>query len=168
MITGDYVRMMASYGAWQNEAHLEACSALSEADLKADRGAFFGSIAGTANHLLWGDKMWLSRFAGTPGPSQPAARHMEETKDWAEFEVERRAADAAIIAWATDLKDAALKEDLTWHSGILARDFTKPLAYCIPHFFNHGTHHRGQVHAMLTAAGAKTEDTDLILTPGLA
>jgi dimethylsulfoniopropionate demethylase len=30
---------------------------------------------------------------------------------------------------------------------------SKPYALCVVHFFNHQTHHRGQVHAMLTAPG---------------
>jgi uncharacterized damage-inducible protein DinB len=37
--------------------------------------------------------------------------------------------------------------------------------FCVTHFFNHQTHHRGQVHAMLTAAGAKPGDTDLFIMP---
>ena len=39
----------------------------------------------------------------------------------------------------------------------------KPLGLLVPHLFNHQTHHRGQVHAMLTAAGERTGDTDLML-----
>tara|TARA_R100001440_G_scaffold51718_1_gene71662 strand:- start:595 stop:708 length:114 start_codon:yes stop_codon:yes gene_type:complete len=33
------------------------------------------------------------------------------------------------------------------------------------HFFNHQTHHRGQVHAMLTAASQDAPVTDLIFMP---
>ncbi|MEM6727609.1 MAG: DinB family protein, partial [Pseudomonadota bacterium] len=53
--------------------------------------------------------------------------------------------------------------DLSWFSGALGRDVTKPLAFCVAHFFNHQTHHRGQIHAMLTAAGHVPPDTDLFL-----
>jgi uncharacterized damage-inducible protein DinB len=31
------------------------------------------------------------------------------------------------------------------------------------HVFNHQTHHRGQAHALITAAGESTDDTDLFL-----
>jgi uncharacterized damage-inducible protein DinB len=31
----------------------------------------------------------------------------------------------------------------------------------VTHFFNHQTHHRGQVHALLTGFGEQTGDTDL-------
>jgi uncharacterized damage-inducible protein DinB len=41
----------------------------------------------------------------------------------------------------------------------------RPRALCIAHFFNHQTHHRGQIHAMLTAAGARPGNTDLFLMP---
>lgn len=165
MITGDYVRMMARYGAWQNAAHLEACAGLSAEALAMDRGAFFGSIEATANHLLWGDKIWLSRFAGTPGPEKPGPESVRETANWAEFEAARRAVDAAIAAWAHEVADEDLAGDHTWFSGVLGREITKPMALCVTHFFNHGTHHRGQMHAMLTAAGVKTADTDIFVMP---
>ena len=45
------------------------------------------------------------------------------------------------------------------------REVTQPMQTCIVHFFNHQTHHRGQVHAMLTAAGAKPGPTDLPFMP---
>ena len=71
MITSDYVRTMASYNRWQNENLYGAAGTLTDAQRKEQRGAFFGSIHGTLNHLLWGDQMWMSRFAGTPKPKAP-------------------------------------------------------------------------------------------------
>ena len=71
MITVGYVRAMAEYNLWQNENQYGAADGLDDAARKAPRGAFFGSIHATLNHLLWGDQMWMSRFAGTPKPSVP-------------------------------------------------------------------------------------------------
>jgi uncharacterized damage-inducible protein DinB len=50
---------------------------------------------------------------------------------------------------------------LAWYPGDGFTRIEKPKALCIIQFFNHQTHHRGQVHAMLTAAGAKPEPTNL-------
>ena len=77
----------------------------------------------------------------------------------------RIAADKDIIGWATDLTQEDLAGTLTWYSGAAGRDETRPLAMLITHFLNHQTHHRGQVHCLLTAAGARPDDTDLFLMP---
>ena len=74
MIDADYARTMARYTAWQNESVINAASGLDEAARCADRGAFFGSIAGTLNHLLWGDRIWMNRFAGIDEPKGATIR----------------------------------------------------------------------------------------------
>ena len=166
MIDPDYVQSMAAYNGWQNKNLYDAADSLSDADRRADRGAFFGSIHATLSHLLWGDLRWMSRFADIEPPIQPnIPASVNECADWEELKARRLAADQAIIGWAAELSPEDLAGDLTWYSGAAGRDETRPLAMLITHFFNHQTHHRGQVHAMLTAAGAKPDDTDLFLMP---
>jgi uncharacterized damage-inducible protein DinB len=165
MITPAYAQTMARYNAWQNRSHMAAADTLDDAARRADRGAFFGSITATLSHLLWGDSIWLARFgAGDPPPGTPrdsAALY----DDWATYKATRTATDAHLIAWADALTPADLAGDLGWYSGVLGREVSKPRAVIITHIFNHQTHHRGQVHAMLTAAGARPDDTDLIFMP---
>lgn len=166
MISTDYIRLMARYTLWQNAGMTEAATTLDEAGRMADRGAFFGSIAGTLNHLLWGDRLWLSRFAGTAAPRTGSiAESTGETPDWDSYRTERTATDALIARWAETLDPAWLDGELSWWSGAAGREVTKPKAALVVHFFNHGTHHRGQVHAMLTAAGARPQDTDIPFMP---
>ena len=81
--------------------------------------------------------------------------------DWGELKLQRAAADDTILDWADNLDAAWLAGDLTWDSAAAKREVTKPAAVLVTHFFNHQTHHRGQIHAMLTAAGAVPDDTDL-------
>jgi len=66
MISREYCQLMASYNHWMNERLYAVCSEFSDAERRRDRGAFFSSIHGTLNHLLWGDRMWLGRFVGPP------------------------------------------------------------------------------------------------------
>jgi uncharacterized damage-inducible protein DinB len=73
--------------------------------------------------------------------------------------------DARILRWAEGLNAVDLKGDLRWYSGALGCDMVKSIDLCITHFFNHQTHHRGQIHAMLTAAGATAPVTDLFIMP---
>ena len=166
MISRAYMQTMADYNRWQNSSLYGAAANLSEEERRADRGAFFGSIHATLSHLFWGDKMWLQRF-GQPvnilQESIPAS--VDEFADWDEMVRERQAVDQQIINWAAGFDEARLGEDLTWFSGAMGRDVSKPLALLIVHFFNHQTHHRGQVHAMLTAAGQRPDDTDLPFKP---
>ncbi len=164
MITPDYVRAMASYNRWQNENLYGAADQLGDQQRKQQRGAFFGSIHATLNHLLWGDQMWMSRFAGTPPPKgKRPADSTAERETWAELKEARAAFDATIIDWAGCIDQPWLSGDLTWFSGAAGREVTRPRALLITHFFNHQTHHRGQVHCMLTQCGVKPGDTDLSL-----
>jgi uncharacterized damage-inducible protein DinB len=56
-----------------------------------------------------------------------------------------------------------------WFSASVQRDLRHPRSFLVTHFFNHQTHHRGQAHALITACGEKTGDTDLFLVvPGPA
>ena len=127
MITADYVRTMASYNGWQNENLYGAAGSLTDAQRKEQRGAFFGSIHGTLNHVLWGDQMWMSRFAGTPKPKSAGISGSSAMyEDWDELARERRAFDQVIMAWADNLDPAWLEGDLTWHSGATGREMTKP------------------------------------------
>lgn len=163
MIDKSFVTTMAAYNAWQNQSLYGAADRLTDEARRQDRGAFFGSIHATFCHLLWGDRMWLSRFAGTPKPSVPGSESARMIEPWGELAAERRATDALIADWAAELSPDWLAGDLTWVSGISRRELTRPKTLLVAHFFNHQTHHRGQVHAMLTAAGAKPDDTDLML-----
>jgi uncharacterized damage-inducible protein DinB len=166
MITPAYVRAMASYNRWQNETLYAAASTLTDAQRKEPRGAFFGSIHATLNHLVWADQIWMSRFAGTPQPKAATVpTSVDMYPDWDDLVRERRAFDEVIIGWAERLDPAWLEGDLTWYSGAAGREVTKPKAVLLTHFFNHQTHHRGQVHCMLTQCGAKPGVTDLSFQP---
>ncbi len=114
-------------------------------------------------HILWGDRQWMSRFDGWERPTTPIKQSAQMIADFAELRTEREKADANISRWAAKVDDAWLAEDLTWFSGAANRQVTAQLGLLVTHFFNHQTHHRGQVHAMLTAAGQETGDTDLFL-----
>ncbi len=164
MIGRDYCVTMARYNAWQNHSIYTAAAGLDDAARDRDRGAFWGSIRKTLAHLCWGDQIWIARFDGGPGPDIGAVEALKQY-DWSDLWARRPQVDARISSWAYHLEDGELEGDLTWHAGFLGRDLTRSKALCVMQLFNHQTHHRGQVHAMLTAAGAEPDDTDLPLMP---
>jgi len=163
MITPAYARTMAAYNAEMNRRLYAAASRLTDEARRQQRGAFWGSIHGTLNHLLWGDRIWMSLFAGWPKPEFGLKQSAGMIEDFAELRATREATDADLSAWAEQLDDAWLGADQTWFSGSAQRTLSKPRTLLVVHLFNHQTHHRGQAHAMLTAAGEQTGDTDLFL-----
>ena len=89
-------------------------------------------------------------------------------EDWEELKVARRDFDKTILGWAEDLAPEWLAGNVTWFSGLTGSEMTMQAPILVMHLFNHQTHHRGQAHAMLTAAGAKPDDTDLMLVDARA
>jgi uncharacterized damage-inducible protein DinB len=168
MISPSYVRTMARYNAWQNANIYGASGRLSDAQRKEDRGAFFRSIHATLNHILWADQMWLMRFGAAPKPPKLSiADGLAMFGDWDALLAERRRFDAVIEDWADHMEPSALEGDLKWVSGATGREMTSPKGLIVTHIFNHQTHHRGQIGAVLTGFGIKPDVTDLPFGPDL-
>ena len=165
MIDVAYVQRMSRYNRWQNENVYGVADRLSEAERRKERGAFFGSIHNTLSHLLWADRIWMSRFASWPKPEGGIPQSVALFPEWQGLKAERNDSDTRLIDWADTLDPAWIKGDMTWFSGAINREVTKPRWQLLAHLFNHQTHHRGQVHAMLTQAGGKPHDTDLFVMP---
>ena len=166
MITPQLVQQLARYNRWQNASIYGAADTLPAEERQKDRGAFWGSIEATLHHLLWGDRLWLSRLGGGEGPN---AKSMPETivegVDWDTLKDLRKQQDEAIAAWADGVQQAYLDSMFTYVSAANGREFSQNVGLLTIHMFNHQTHHRGQAHAMLTAAGAKPDDTDIPFMP---
>ena len=69
---------------------------LSDADYRSERGAFFGSVHRTLNHLLVSDRIWMRRFTGD-GPTYTAS--MLSRTRIATLRRDREAEDKRIIGW---------------------------------------------------------------------
>jgi uncharacterized damage-inducible protein DinB len=143
MIDAEYCQTMAAYNGWMNRKVYEAAAALSDQERKADRGAFFRSIHSTLNHILWGDRVWLSRFNHKTYPAGGIGVDLFDEFD-ALLEA-RQAMHCEIITWATQLDNAQLVGTLTWFSGVAQRALSRSRCLCVTQMFNHQTHHRGQV-----------------------
>jgi uncharacterized damage-inducible protein DinB len=172
----DNYRYLARYNSWFNERLYDACEQLSDEERKRDRGAFFGSIHSTLNHVLWGDRLWLARFAAQegaePGPlgggvlDLPAGAVHETVlyAHWAELRNARARLDVAIECWlaATPADFPARTMHYSNTKGVRREH---PAWMGFTHLFNHQTHHRGQVTALLMQAGVDPGVTDLIALP---
>jgi uncharacterized damage-inducible protein DinB len=169
MITPAHAQMMSRYNRWQNQSLYTAADQLSDALRKQMRGAFFGSIHGTLSHILFGDQIWLYRFTGDetlkPTGATTIAESVTAVPDWADLKQRRMSVDETLIGWTERLTPTDLTGDVAWYSGALSRTVTRPKWLLVTHMFNHQTHHRGQVHCLLTQFGQKPADTDIPFMP---
>ncbi len=165
-MTPDHARVMARYNRWMNDKLYAVASELGDAERKADRGAFFGSIHRTLNHLLLADRVWLGRFTGAAlrdgemGPGGIRSLDQELYGDFDELRRERAKTDDDIAAFVATLTDETLAGDLRFVRRGAANAF--PLWQAVAHLFNHQTHHRGQVTTLLVQAGRDPGVTDLV------
>ena len=158
-----FVRTMAAYNAEMNRRIYAAAQRLPEPERRLARGAFWGSIHGTLCHLLWGDRMWMSRFDDWPKPTVSQKDSATLIDDFGELARARIEADERISSWAERVSEEWLAQEQVWFSASINRELRQPRSLLVTHFFNHQAHHRGQAHAMITACGEKTGDTDLFL-----
>lgn len=162
--------LLASYNASMNTRLYAAAAALPKDALLADRGAFFGSIMGTLNHIVAGDTIWLRRFMGhpasfsslqamadIPAPSGLAHIYSDDLDKLLEHRVRL---DAITSALAAEVRDADLAQVLTYRNS--RGECRKHFGSLLLHLFNHQTHHRGQATTLLSQSGVDVGVTDLL------
>ena len=164
---------MARYNQWINERLYTCAAGLSDEERKRDRGAFFGSIHGTLNHLFVADKVWLGRFA-QQGPAFPmlddevlampafTGLDMQLFTDFEAMRQHRATMDAAIVAFAQALTPGFVSMTMRY-ANTRGVPRSHPMWQALSHFFNHQTHHRGQVTTLLMQAGVDPGVTDAIV-----
>jgi len=153
--------MYAAYNAWVNERLYDAAARVPDAEYRRDRGAFFGSLHGTLNHLLVGDRIWMHRFTGEGVEPRELEGILYE--NFSELRAERRAEDARIRAYIAGLTERDLGGILSYRSTRSPAELEQHLAPLLLHFFNHQTHHRGQAHCLLTAITGEAPSFDLLI-----
>ena len=161
----DYAKTLAAYNRWMNDRIYAACAKLSDEERKRDAGAFFKSVHGTLNHILLGDRVWFGRFVGVPFVVN--ALNQELYADFAELRAQRSRTDEDIIAWVNSLTDTEFDGQMSYMSTVNPQLRTYPFWVAVTHFFNHQTHHRGQVTTLLMQRGIDPGVTDLIWLPEL-
>ena len=159
-----HFQSLARYNRLANGILYDACARLSDDVRKQVRPAFFKSIHGTLNHIMVGDRIWLARFEGGEAPSTSLDAILHE--DFAALRQAREAEDARIEALLGGLDAQLLGESIrylnnegNWHED--------PVILLLAHFFNHQTHHRGQIHDMLcqTEVAPPVLDMHRVLRP---
>lgn len=167
----DQFKLFAEYNKLMNRRLMESAGKLSEPQLKDDRGAFFGSVLGTLNHILVGDIIWLKRFQQHPAHEQAleylSNHEQPESLDALLFddlkmlEPEREKIDEIIIRWIAGLSESDVEDYLSYENmaGISQR---KKMESLISHLFLHQVHHRGQVTTLISQSNLDFGETDIL------
>jgi uncharacterized damage-inducible protein DinB len=160
MPTLDYFRTLARYNQWANRTLYAAVGRLPEADYMKPRQAFFGSIHGTLNHNLVGDRLWMGRITG----HDSGIRSLDQILygDLPGLRVAREAEDAQIINVIDAMDTPTLNTTLRYRPIIGDSTMATPMRLVLAHLFNHGTHHRGQAHGLLSQTSVPPPPLDLI------
>ena len=161
----DHFRLLAGFNRWANGRIYDTAAALGAADYFKTRAcAYFGSIHGTLNHLLLVDRLWFGRLEG----ETPAISRLDEIlyDDFAALRAARETEDARIVALLQGMDEADLAADRRFTLIAEPGERVMGVQLMLTTVFNHQTHHRGQVHAMLKEAGVAPPEIDVILYPG--
>ncbi len=166
MTLADHYRMFAHYNAWANGRLYDAAARLPVEHYRADRGAFFKSVHGTLNHLLVTDRIWMQRFTGEGDVPNRLDAILFESFD--ELRAAREAEDRRIVGFVEGLDDRRIQGTIKYRRVSSPEEFEQALAPALAHWFNHQTHHRGQVHAVLTGLTGQAPELDLLFFQRLA
>lgn len=155
----EHLKMMARYNKWANDRISATIAEISEADYMAPRVAFFGSIHGAANHLLLVDRLWRGRMEGKPYPAERLDQIVCQNRET--FIHDRAREDDILIEFVDGFDASALEEDFSYKTlnGMGGTDKRRAV---LAHIFNHATHHRGQMHALLSQVPSDPPSLDLI------
>ncbi len=169
-MTPSLCAIMAEYNCWMNLRLYEATARLSDAQIFEDKGAFFGSLFNTLNHIAVADLIWLHRFARHQGLSDlhadmaalpcPTSLRERVADSLPELGELRARIDAVITKLASLVDEQQLSETLSF-SNTAGQQQAKNFGLLLQHFFNHQTHHRGQASTLLFQAGVDLGVTDL-------
>jgi uncharacterized damage-inducible protein DinB len=150
----------AGYNAWANRRLYDAAAELTDAEYRADRGAFFKSMHGTLNHLLTADQVWMQRFTGQ-GPTHARLDTIHHDR-LADLRRAREDEDGRIVAYIDGLTEDRIAGTIRYRRVSTPEEFEQALAPALAHFFNHQTHHRGQAHSILCGYGKRGLELDLL------
>jgi len=167
----EHLRLLSRYNQWMNDKLYNTAAKLPANELAKDRGAFFGSLLGTLNHIMVADIIWLQRFSTHPAqhPALDEIRMMQKPQALAQtlldgftvLSAERQRLDSTIITWCEQLDASDLNHKLAYHN-MKGEAAVKNFGSLMLHFFNHQTHHRGQATTLLSQQGLDVGITDLL------
>jgi len=151
-------QLLANFNAWANTKIISSCKELGDTEYKKDRKAFFSSIHGTLNHLLVVDRLYISRMQETDHGLKSMDQILYENIN--DLEEARIKEDKRLVGLVNNLSEESIHKEITY-KGFETGNTTYTINMILITLFNHQTHHRGQIHNMLSQAGIKPPQIDI-------
>ena len=153
-----HFQMLARYNRIANERLFAKCGQLDDAEYRKERAGSFGSIHGLLNHILLGDRRWMGLFESGDRETPPLNQTLYD--DFSSLQSARAREDARIEAFFTGLDAAFWSRSFPYRNN-QGKDYVETAHVACSHLFNHQTHHRGQVHVMLSQTPVAPPSLDL-------
>jgi len=163
MIDPQSCALMARYNRWMNLRLYDVCATLPDSQLQENRGAFFGSIYLTLNHIVYADLGFFARIRGAPEQVPPLGEDLFH--GFAPLRQERERLDLELLSWSNTVTASWLSQTLRYRSKVDGRFREVPHWVMTAHLYNHQTHHRGQVTTLLAQLGKDIGSTDIPFMP---
>ena len=151
-------QLLANFNKWTNGKIITSCKKLTETEYKKDRGAFFSSIHGTLNHLLVVDRAYIFHIEGKDHGLKSLDQILYE--NLFQLEKARIEEDKRLVDLVNNLSEESINKEITYQ-GFDTGKQTYTVNLILLTLFNHQTHHRGQIHNMLSQAGIKPPQIDI-------
>ena len=152
--------ILAEYNIWATNRLIQSLESIHHDDFHQDVGLYFKSIAGTLNHLLLGEHyLWYSRFNEGVSPQIALDTIIHTEKAVLLNELQQKSVNW--ISFIDQIDETMLEGNLTYKR-VSGQELTLPFAATLMHVFNHGTHHRSQITAAVTALGYPCPELDLV------
>ena len=136
----DHFRMLARYNRIANELLYDCCAQLDDTEYRRQRAGSFGSIHALLNHILLGDRIWMSRFKG--GGQVTPALNTVLFDSFPELRTAREKDDVEMESFFDTLEPGFFERELIYINS-RKRECRDSAPMAVTHFFNHQTHHRG-------------------------
>lgn len=159
MQTVAYIGTLFAYDAWASARIFDSAARLDPADLDVTPLAGLGSLRRILVHTVSAMWIWRSRLEGSSPNTQL------DPADFLTLDAIRQRWEAEVAglqAFIAEVDDTILAEPLDYLTTGGAPQRT-PRWQILAHLANHGTQHRSEAAALLTALGHSPGDLDLIL-----
>ena len=150
-------RKLAQANCLANARLHRACAGLDPTELTVARPAFFGSIQKTLNHILMVDRFYLNALLGRP-LDRGFLDEATFCPDLPTLVAWQGGCDLDLLAHVERLTPELLVQVIPVDRGERVQHDRRD--DILSHLFQHQTHHRGQVHGMLSATRVKPPQLD--------
>jgi uncharacterized damage-inducible protein DinB len=153
------IHVLYEYNRWANARILGAAATISEAQFLAPGEFPHGGLRGTLIHTLFAEWIWRMRWQGSP----PHVRWKpEDFPTFVSLKTRWLAEEMKLMEFVHGLTDRRLTAEFDYIS-TEGNPHRRVMWEAMAHLVNHGTQHRSESAAMLTAMGHSPGDIDLIV-----